>query len=244
MERRRRRFWGWRVLRRRGKLRGRRRLRAVVKKAMKKAEAFFTKEQKEQIHQAVVRAEARSAGEIIPMVVDQSGHYMQFALTGAIFFAFFVAVIWMTISPRVTVPQILLIEFFTFWVSFFLIQRVSLIWSWLIPEGLKDRVVRRRAEEAFYANRLHETREKTGVLILLSLMEHRVQLLADAGIHQRVPAETWERLVQEIASGVKEGHPFEALRGAIDACGQLLAEHFPKRPDDTDELSNQLRVGE
>lgn len=211
---------------------------------MKKAEDFFTTEQKEQIRQAVARAEARSAGEIVPMVVDQSGHYLQFALTGAIFFAFFVAVIWMTVQPRVTAPQILLIEFFAFWLSFFLIQRVSRIWSWLVPEALKDRVVRRRAEEAFYANRLHETREKSGVLILLSLMEHRVQLLADAGIHRRVPPETWERLVQQIASGMKEGHPFEALRGAIDACGRLLAEHFPKRPDDTDELPDHLRVGE
>jgi putative membrane protein len=211
---------------------------------MKNAEDFFTTEQKEQIRQAVAQAEARSAGEIVPMVVDQSGHYIQFALTGAIFFAFFVAVIWMTIRPTATVPQILLIEFFAFWLSFFLIQRVAPIWSWLIPEALKDRVVRRRAEEAFYANRLHETREKSGVLILLSLMEHRVQILADIGIHQRVPPETWEKLVQQITSGVKEGHPFEALRGAIDACGQLLAEHFPKRPDDTDELPNQLRVGE
>lgn len=211
---------------------------------MKNAEDFFTADQKEQIRQAVARAEARSAGEIVPMVVDQSGHYLQFALTGAIFFTFFVAVIWMTVSPWATVPQILLIEFFTFWISFLLIQRVNLIWSWLIPEGLKDRVVRQRAEEAFFSNRLHETREKSGVLILLSLMEHRVQLLADAGIHQRVAPETWEKLVQQIASGVKEGHPFEALRGAIDACGQLLAERFPKRPDDTDELPNQLRVRE
>lgn len=211
---------------------------------MKKAEDFFTTEEKEQIRQAVVRAEARSAGEIVPMVIDQSGHYMQFALTGAIFFTFFVAVMWMTIRPQVTAPQILLIEFFAFWASFFLIQRVTRLWSWLIPEALKDRVVQRRAEEAFYAHRLHETREKSGVLILLSLMEHRVQLLADAGIHQRVPPETWERLVQQITSGVKEGHPFEALRGAIDACGQLLAEHFPRRPDDTNELPNQLQVGE
>jgi putative membrane protein len=211
---------------------------------MKKAEDFFSAEEKEQIRQAVIRAEARSAGEIVPMVVDQSGHYIQFALTGAIFSAFFVAVIWMTIQPGVTAPEILLIEFFAFWLSFFLIQRVTPIWSWLIPEALKGRVVRRRAEEAFYAHRLHETREKSGVLILLSLMEHRVELLADVGIHQRVPQETWEELVQQIASGMKEGHPFEALRGAVDACGQLLAEHFPKRPDDTDELSNQLRVGE
>lgn len=209
---------------------------------MKKAEDFFSADEKEQIRQAVIRAEARSAGEIVPMVVDQSGHYLQFALTGAVFFTFFVAVIWMTVQPRVTAPQILLIEFFTFWIAFFLIQRVNLIWSWLVPEALKDRVVRRRAEEAFYSNRLHETREKSGVLILLSLMEHRVQILADAGIHQRVPPEIWEKLVQQIASGVKEGHPFEALRGAIDACGQLLAEHFPKRPDDTDELPDHLRV--
>ncbi len=211
---------------------------------MKKAEHFFTTDEKEQIRQAVVRAEARSAGEIVPVVVDQSGHYMQFALTGALFFAFFIAVIWMTVRPLVTAPQILLVEFFSFWAFFFLVRRVTRLWAWLIPEALKDRVVRRRAEEIFYTHHLHETREKSGVLILLSLMERRVQLLADVGIHQRVPPEIWEKLVAQIASGMKEGRPSEALRGAIDRCGELLAEHFPRRPDDIDELPNQLQIEE
>lgn len=209
---------------------------------MKKADAFFTAEEKERIRQAVVQAEARSSGEIVPMVVDQSGHYIQFALTGAIFFAFLAALIAMTLRPQVTAPQILLIELFSFWAAFFIIQRVGPLWAWLVPESLKERVVRRRAEESFYAHRLHETREKSGVLILLSLMEHRVELLADVGIHQRVPPERWERLVQQIASGIKAGHPVDALVQAIDACADLLAEHFPKRPDDTDELPNQLRI--
>ncbi|MBI3802337.1 MAG: TPM domain-containing protein [Nitrospirae bacterium] len=209
---------------------------------MKEAEAFFTAEEKERIRQAVVRAEARSSGEIVPMVVDQSGHYIQFALTGAIFFAFLVAVVWMTIWRPVTAPQLLLIELFAFWVAFFLIQRIRRLWSWLVPESLKERVVRRRALEGFYAHRLHETRDQTGVLILLSLMEHRVELLADAGIHQRVSPEIWERLVQQIASGVKEGRPVEGLAQAIDACGALLAEHFPRRADDINELPNDLQI--
>ena len=211
---------------------------------MKKAEHFFTDEEKEKIRRAVARAEGRSSGEIVPMVIDRSGHYLQFALTGAILFTFLIAVIAAAVWPRITASQLLLGELFTFWLFFQLIQRTGRLWSWLIPDPLMDKVVARRAEEAFYEHRLHETRDKTGLLILLSLLERRVHLLADKGIHEKVPPQTWENLAGQISAGMKEGHSCQAFCDAIEACGNLLAQYFPKRTDDTDELSNRLRVGE
>ncbi|MFY9269680.1 MAG: TPM domain-containing protein [Candidatus Manganitrophaceae bacterium] len=211
---------------------------------MKTATKLFTEEEKERIRGAVAREEARSSGEIVPMVVDRSGHYMEFVLTGAILFTFLVAVVVTFFWHRATAPQILLVEFSIFWVSFSLIRRIRPIWSWLIPDSLKDQAVRRRAEEAFYEHRLHETRDKTGILIFLSLLEHRVELLADVGIQRRVPQERWDRLVSEIALQVKAGRSFEALTNAIESCGQLLTEHFPKTPSDFDELPDHLRIEE
>jgi putative membrane protein len=211
---------------------------------MKKAEDLFTEAQKEQIRQAVSEAEARSSGEIVPMVIDQSGHYIQFPLTGSILFTFLVALVAAVLWPQISAAQLLLVEVMTFWICFKVIERTHRLWAWLIPDSLMEKAVARRAEEAFYEHRLHETQDKTGVLIFLSLLEHQVYLMADAGIHKKVPPQVWESLVQRITAGMKEGHPFEALHQAIAACGQLLAEHFPKKPDDTDELPNQLKIGE
>jgi putative membrane protein len=209
---------------------------------MKKAGVLFTEEQKEKIRQAVIEAEARSSGEIVPMVIDQSGHYTQFPLTGSILFTFLVALVAAVFRPHISAAELLLVELATFWICFKIIERTDRLWAWLIPDSLMEKAVARRAEEAFYEQHLHETKEKTGVLIFLSLLEHRVHLLADTGIHTKVPAETWENLVQQITSGMKKGQPFEALHHAVGACGRLLAEHFPKNPDDTDELSNELRI--
>jgi putative membrane protein len=207
---------------------------------MKKAEAFFTKEEQERIRQAVVEAEKRSSGEIVPMVVDQSGNYREFLLTGSILATFLLALIWTAIRPETAAPQLLLMEMITFWVVFILTREARRLWAGLIPDGLKERVVRRRAEEEFHSNRLHETRDRTGVLILISLLEHRVQILADAGIHQKVSSDTWQRLAQQLTLGMKSGQACQAFCDAIAACGQLLAEHFPRRPDDTDELPNVI----
>lgn len=207
---------------------------------MTRAERFFSEEEKEKIKRAVAEAEARSSGEIVPMIVDQSGHYREFLLTGLILFTFLLALIWTAIRPQTSASRLLLLEMAAFWIVLIVTRETQPLWSRLIPESLKERVVRRRAEEAFYAHRLHETRNRTGVLILVSLLERRVQILADAGIHPKVPPETWERLANRITSGMKSGQTCASFIEAIDACGRLLAEHFPRRPDDTDELPDRL----
>ena len=101
--------------------------------------------------------------------------------------------------------------------------------------------VRRRAELAFYEHGLHKTREGTGILIMASLLERRVQVLADKAINERVPPATWDALVNDLVQRIKDGRPTEAFCLAIERCGDLLAQHFPARPgDNPDELSDDL----
>jgi putative membrane protein len=101
--------------------------------------------------------------------------------------------------------------------------------------------VRRRAELAFYEHGLHKTREATGILILVSLLERRVQVLADRAIDERVAAGTWDGLVADLVQGIKGGAPTDALCRAVARCGNLLAEHFPARAgDNPDELPDDL----
>jgi putative membrane protein len=101
--------------------------------------------------------------------------------------------------------------------------------------------VRRRAELAFYEHGLHKTRKGTGILIMASLLERRVQVLADKAINERVPPGTWDNLVREMVQGITDGRAAEAFCQAIARCGDLLAQHCPTGPgDNPDELPDDL----
>ena len=100
--------------------------------------------------------------------------------------------------------------------------------------------VKEKALVSFLEQGLHETRDRTGILILISLFEHRVQVLADSGINAKVPEHTWEEIVDTIINGLKTGNTCAATCQAIERCGELLQEHFPRKHDDTDELPNLI----
>jgi putative membrane protein len=107
----------------------------------------------------------------------------------------------------------------------------------------KDRIteaVHLRSLAAFTAQGLHYTKAHTGILILASLLEHRVEVLADKGINEKVAAGTWNEVVQTLTAGLKSGNACDAYCKAIERCGEILAQHFPRQPDDKDELANKL----
>lgn len=114
---------------------------------------------------------------------------------------------------------------------------------WLIGDRLLELRARQRAEAAFIEEEVFATRDRTGVLIFVALFEHRVVVLGDSGINRVVPEGAWQRVVDDVVRGVRAGRAAEALIGAIGECGQLLEAHrLEIRPDDIDELDNELRI--
>jgi len=93
---------------------------------------------------------------------------------------------------------------------------------------------------SFIEQGLHHTRDKTGILILISLFEHRVFVLADQGINDRVPKATWDEIVRMVTEGIRSGRTADALCAAVARCGELLEQHFPVKKGDTDELPNLI----
>jgi len=97
--------------------------------------------------------------------------------------------------------------------------------------------LRRAAEAAFTRERVFETRDRTGILVFLSLLERQVVVLPDAGIAAKAPESAWSGVVGEIVLGMKAGRPTEALVTAVRSCGDTLrAAGFSSRPDDANEL--------
>jgi len=204
-----------------------------------KAETFFTDDEKERIRQAVVAAESKTAGEIVPMIVTSAARYTEIELLGVIFgllIGMIAEAIWS--DPWGS-------HYFQLWpvigalIGFFS-SGLALVKRLLAPKSRIGEAVHTLALASFTDQGLHHTRDHTGILILIALLEHRVEVLADRGINQKVSAGTWDEIVRTITAGIKSGQACNAFCQAIERCGDILATHFPRQADDKDELPNQL----
>ena len=101
----------------------------------------------------------------------------------------------------------------------------------------------RSAAEQFLAKNLHLTRERTGVLIFVSLGERMAELIADEGIHSQVEPKVWEQAMAALMEGLKRGQPEAGFAAAIGLCADVLAERFPPKPgDNPNELPDAVVV--
>jgi putative membrane protein len=200
---------------------------------------FFTEPEKERIRRAVAEAELRSSGEIVTMAVPESDRYREAELLGALLVAGLVAVIVAVVMRNVTiwiyVPLVCLL-FFPMLFLFRCFPRLKLSFA---GSRRQREAVSERALAAFYQKGLYRTKEESGILIFISVLERKVWILGDRGINERIAADYWESLVAELADGIKAGRAAEALCSVIAQCGNELARHFPRRPDDRNELPDE-----
>ncbi len=206
----------------------------------KKTDGFFSADEKHRIEAAVTEAEQRTSGEIVPMVVEAAYDYPRAEIIGGGFFALAFASLfswwWWHASLWAFLPAFLLLYLPCKW----LLRFTPALKRKLIAEAEIAAEVEEKALVAFVEQGLHHTRDNTGILILICLFEHRVEVLADRGINALVPKETWQEIVAIVTAGLRRGQACEALCRAVERCGQILAEHFPRREDDTDELPNLI----
>jgi putative membrane protein len=215
-------------------------LRGVGK--MINAETFFTPEEQERIRQTVVAAEQRTAGEIVPVLVGASARYAEIELAGmgiglvaGTLASFVLQDPWASIHSQLLWPL-------AGAVAGSILCVIPAVKRNLTPNDRITEAVHLRSLAAFTAQGLHYTRAHTGILILASLLEHRVEVLADRGINEKVAAGTWNEIVQFLTAGLKSGSACDGYCKAIERCGEILAQHFPRSPDDTDELANKLVI--
>lgn len=203
------------------------------------AEKFFTDDERERIHQAVLDAESKTAGEIVPMVVTASARYTEVELLGLIvglFLGMTVEFIWSDPWGSAYINLWPAVGAF----AGFLICRIPAVKRRMASKSRIAAAVDSLALAEFTEQGLHYTRDHTGILILVSLLEHRVEVLADRGINEKVEPHTWEEIVGVLTEGLKSNRACDAFCAAINRCGTILETHFPRQPDDIDELPNRL----
>jgi putative membrane protein len=204
------------------------------------AKTFFTEEERKRIEQAVNAVEKRTSGEIVPLVVDASYDYPRAEILGAGLFSLASAVFLTWLFGGESVWVFLPLFFLLYFPFKWMIRLCPSLRRRLIHPAEIDAEVEEKALVSFLEGGLHRTRDETGILILISLFERRVYVLADRGINAVVPADTWDEIVHTVTEGIHEGKTCEALCTAIGRCGELLEGPFPVREGDTDELPNLI----
>ena len=126
----------------------------------------------------------------------------------------------------------------------FLLVRLLLSWMplrlALTPRATKARRVRRRAVQYFKVGAERRTAARVGILLYVSRDEHVAEIVADSAIHAVVPNEAWGEAMAALVDHLREGRTADGMVAAIARIGTVLAGHFPKTGDDTNELPDRL----
>jgi len=206
------------------------------------------------IREAVQRAEERTAGEIVPVVVPRSASYESVAWRAAA-----------GATLLALTGVLLVLQFYDGWglgwlytpwgvvlaglsaaiVGGVLGMYVPPVQRFLAGEDRLDETVHRRALQSFVEEEVFDTRDRTGILLFVSLHEHRIEVLGDTGINELVRPDDWAEVVTRIREGIRNDNLTEGLVDAIGMCGRLLERRGVNlRPDDENELSNTVRTPE
>ncbi len=217
----------------------------------------------ERIERATAAAEASTCGEIVCVVADEASSYAEVALAWAASSALVLPLLvlavanyspywdpteWSWRSAHVAATHTNVMAALTVYalsqailfVGTLLLVSIPAVRRLLTPGSLKRGYVHKRALEQFFAQNLHKTRDRTGVLIYASLKERRAEVITDTGIDAKVAANTWDDVIAALVAGMKAGEPGNGFVAAIEKCGDALALHFPAQGPKADELPDAI----
>lgn len=219
---------------------------------------YLSSDDRDRISQAVAAAEAHTAGELVTILTDRSDGYTDIALAWSILVAF-TAIVVLSIFPdfhlslydRLTgswASEWTAREIFALAAAVGVIKFIAmmLLQLWqplkflLIPGPIKAARSRARAVTCFKVGAERRTHGRTGILIYLSMREHRAEIVADEAIAGQVPAEVWGEAMAAMLGHIRQGRVADGMIAAVDRVGAILAEQFPRNDNDINELPDRL----
>jgi putative membrane protein len=199
---------------------------------------MISQNDKVRITEAIRQAEQKTSGEIFCVVAHNASDYRLVPVAWAAVIA--LAVPWplihFTLWPASVIYFLQLVVF----VAVTIALSQPAIRFRIVPRRAKHDRAHALAMRQFFAQALHQTENRTGVLIFASIAERYAEIVADAGINAKVTPEVWDKAVAGLIAGMRRDQPGDGFVAAIEQCGAVLAEHFPPGVLNRDELPNKL----
>ena len=223
----------------------------------------LTSDEHARVATAIARAEARTSGEIFCVLAAQVSSYRDVSLAWAAGAALLLPLIlvplgfdatWLpglsdnweaahlsalhlSIGRSITVYAIFQASIF---LAVYLLLRIPVLSRLTTPRAVRRDRVRQAALHQFLAHGLHVTEHRTGVLIFAALADRQVEVIADEGIHALVDQAVWADAVEALTSAIADGHPADGFEQAVALTGAVLADHFPPRARNPNEVPDRL----
>ena len=198
-------------------------------------------EARTRLEQAVRAAEQGTCGEIVVAVTRACDDYPGAPWRLGVTLAALVFLALALFAPPLPLWSYLLAQVVALLLAHALVRFDSLL-RILLPRELLERRVEARARQAFCENGLQRTAGRSGILIFVAMLEHRVVVLGDEGIDSVLdPDESWTGVVALAVDGLREGRSVQGLEAAITRCGEILRHHFPPSiQPEPNELSDHI----
>lgn len=202
---------------------------------------ILSEEERSRLASLIAEVERSTAGEIVLVLARRSAAYGSFRLAWAALLALGASAVVHVCFPEMPGSFLLAMQ-----------GPLGLLFWWGLGwPGLLRRITPRREQQLAVSDRVKqlflergvtETRDRSGVLIFLSELEHRVEILGDRGIHEHLGAEAWQKMVGDLVGAIGGGNAAQGLSAIIERIGRELAAKFPPRPDDTNELPDEVAL--
>lgn len=213
--------------------------------------SFLTQEEKSELVQRIQQAESRSTGEIVTVIAARSDSYRYIPLLWSALVALSVPGLyylwqWLSHGGWVSESRFAHTEAWLYTLQALTFLGLGALFSFsplrmlVIPRRVKLQRAARHAREQFFLQNLHLTRDRSGILIFVSVAEHYVEIIVDSGISAVVDNETWVKTVNDFVEDVRAGHIARGFGNTVEHCREVLWEHFPAPDGRPDELPNHL----
>jgi putative membrane protein len=208
------------------------------------------------IREAVKAAEQKTSGEIALALTGESHDYAFHELMVSIVFGAFVFLIMLFCYNPITslinkmfwdveAWQVIGIYGFVSFIAIalaYVLTNISAIDRIIIPKKARRFAVYQRALRHFVESGVYATKDRNGILLFISLMEHEVCIIADEGVLKKITQDQLDTFAQKLAEGIHRKELTATLVSCIASCGAILENHFPIQKDDINELPDGLVV--
>ncbi|OYX66853.1 MAG: hypothetical protein B7Y88_03200 [Sphingomonadales bacterium 32-64-17] len=210
------------------------------------------------VSDAVAEAELTTSGEIVPVLTNASDSYSDVVLAYCAAIAFTAMSVmaafptaftdlwdsllggwghdWTTGEFTTLMLAVGVLKFAAVWA----ILQIDALKFLLVPGPLKRARVRDAAVRHFKVGAESRTHGRTGVMLYLSMQEHRAEIVADSAIAELVPAEVWGEAMADMLAEVRKGCLADGIAAGVRDVGKVLAPHFPRAEGDVNELPDRL----
>ena len=202
--------------------------------------SLFTERELKALEQAVTAIEANTDAEIVTVFARQADNYHYIPTLVAAVIALILPWLLLLTPLWLSLPELLMAQVGLF-VVLTLLFRFRPLLSRLIPKRARERRCDLLARYQFLEQNLHVTDGNLGLLIFISELERRVQILVDHGIAEKIDNSVWQQDIDDLTARVAAGQAFEGLMECLAAVGSQLSFEFPATGE-KNQLCNKLVI--